>query len=67
MDIYVFCVLLGRVFCVGLITRPEEFTECGVFEHDLEDSTMRPWPARDCRAMNKYIYIYIHVIFLVTF
>jgi len=28
------CVLSGRGLCVGLITRPEESTECGVSECD---------------------------------
>ena len=37
------CVLPGRGFCVGLITRPE----CGVTECDHESSIMRrPWIAR---------------------
>jgi len=41
------CVLSGRGLCVGLITRPEESTDCGAFNQcDLETSRMRrPWPA----------------------
>jgi hypothetical protein len=30
------CLLSGRDFFVGLITRPEEFDEFGVFESDCE-------------------------------
>jgi hypothetical protein len=30
------CVLSGRGLCVGLITRPEIPTECGVSDYDLE-------------------------------
>jgi hypothetical protein len=50
--LYVFCeccVLSGRSLCVGLITRPEEPTECGVAESDRGASIMkRPWPTRGC-------------------
>jgi hypothetical protein len=34
MDVCPFCVLSGRGLCVGLITRPEESSECGVSECD---------------------------------
>ena len=40
------CVLSGRCFCVGLITRPGRITEC-----DREASTIRrPWPTGGFRA-----------------
>jgi hypothetical protein len=45
------CVLLDRILCVGLITRPEESTECGVSECDREASIMRRTrPTRGCCA-----------------
>jgi hypothetical protein len=49
------CVLSGRGFCVGLITRPEEsYRICGVSECDYEASIMRrPWPTRGCCAMGE--------------
>jgi hypothetical protein len=48
------CVLSGRGFSVGLTTRPESPTECGVSECDSEASIMRrPWPTRDCYAIKK--------------
>jgi hypothetical protein len=34
-------VLLGRGLCDGLITRPEDRTECGASECDREASIMR--------------------------
>jgi hypothetical protein len=41
------CVLSGRGLCVGLISRPEESTECGVSDCDREASIKwRPWPTR---------------------
>ena len=39
------CLLSGRGFCVGLITRPEESIECVVSECDREALiTRRLWP-----------------------
>jgi hypothetical protein len=51
------CVLSGRAFCVGLITRLEEsYTECGVSECYRETSRMRsPWPTRGCRALKRRV------------
>jgi len=46
------CVLSGRGFSVGLITRPEESYR--VSEFYFEASTMRRhWPTRDCGAIMK--------------
>jgi hypothetical protein len=42
------CVLSGRGLFLGLITRPESPTECGVSECDGKVSIMKsPWPTRD--------------------
>ena len=42
---FVNVVLSGTGLCNGLMTRPEEPTECGVSECDREASTVRrPWP-----------------------
>jgi hypothetical protein len=51
------CLLSSRGLCVGLITRPEEPTECGVFDVcDREASiTRRPWPTRGFCAMGKIV------------
>jgi hypothetical protein len=39
------CMLSGRGLCDGLITRPEESTECGVSKCDRQASTVRrPMP-----------------------
>jgi len=47
-------VLSGRNLCVGLITRPEESSECGVPERDHKSSIVRrSWPNRCCCAMVK--------------
>jgi hypothetical protein len=46
------CVFSVRGPCVGLITRPEGPTECGVTECDREASIVRrPWTTRGCYAM----------------
>ena len=46
------CVLSVRFLCVGLITRPEVPTDCGVSECDREDPIMRrPCPTKRCCAM----------------
>jgi hypothetical protein len=51
------CVLSARGLCVGVITRPEESTECGVSDCDSGTSTVRsPRPTRGCRAMTKITY-----------
>jgi hypothetical protein len=51
---YEYCVLSGRGLCVGLITRPESRTECGMSECDLEASIIRNlWPTRGCWAWKK--------------
>ena len=43
-------MLLGRIFCVGLVTP----AECGVSECDLETSTMKmPWPTRAVKRREK--------------
>jgi hypothetical protein len=48
------CVLSGRGLCVGLITLPEDPTECGVSACDREASIMRkPWPTRGSCAIGK--------------
>jgi hypothetical protein len=49
------CVLSGRGFCVGLITRREEcYRVWCVSECDREASIMRrPWPARGCCVVGK--------------
>ena len=53
---YECCVLSGRGLCIGLITRPESRTECGVSECDLEASIIRKlWPTRGCCAIKKII------------
>jgi hypothetical protein len=53
---YECCVLSGRGLCVGLITRPESRTECGVSECDHEASIIRKfWPTRGCCTMKKKI------------
>ena len=52
------CVLSGRFLCVGLITRPEGPTDCGVSEYDREDSIMRiPCPTK-LHGGEKYISSY---------
>jgi hypothetical protein len=49
-----YCVLSGRGLCVGLITRPESPTECGVSGCDGEASVMRRrWPTSGCCTMGK--------------
>jgi len=51
---YEYCVLSGRGLCVGLITRPESRSECGVYECDIEALIIRKlWPTRDCWVMKK--------------
>ena len=46
------CVLSSRGLCVGLITRPESPTECGVSECYIETSIMRGLSlTRGCSAM----------------
>ena len=41
------CVLSGRGLCDGLIIRPEDPTDCGMYECDLETSILRiPRPTR---------------------
>ena len=46
------CVLLDRGLCVGLISRPESPTGCGVSEFDRETSIMRrPWPTSGCSVL----------------
>ena len=52
------CVLSGSGLCIGLITRPESPTDCGVSnECDHESSIMRrPWPTGGggcCAVVNK--------------
>jgi hypothetical protein len=47
------CVLSSRGPCAGLVSPPSP-TECDVSECDREASIMRrPWPTRDCCAMEK--------------
>jgi hypothetical protein len=50
-------VLSGRGLCDELVPRPEEpYRMCGVSECDREASIMRrPWPTRDCCAMEKWL------------
>ena len=49
---YECCVLSDRSLCIGLITRPESRTECGVSECDLEASIRKKlWPTRGCCAI----------------
>jgi len=51
---YECCVLSGRGLCVGLITRPESRTECGVSECYLEASVIsKLWPTSGYCAMKK--------------
>jgi hypothetical protein len=46
------CVLSGRFLCVGLITRQEDPTDCGVSACDREASIMRrPSPTMGCYVM----------------
>ena len=53
---YECCVLSGRSLCVGLITRPEGTTECGVRECDRESSIMRrPLPTGGCCMMKNIV------------
>jgi hypothetical protein len=53
---YECCVLSGRGLCVGLITRPESRTECGVSECYLEASVIsKLWPTSGYCAMKKKI------------
>ena len=41
------CVSSSRSLCVGLITRPEEYADCGVSECDREAWIIRKsWPVR---------------------
>jgi hypothetical protein len=48
------CVFSGRGLCNGLITRPEESTDCGMSEFHREASIMRrPWPTRGCCLMGE--------------
>jgi len=47
------CVLSGRGIWVGLITRVESPTVCGVSEYNREASLRRPWPTRGCCATEK--------------
>jgi hypothetical protein len=45
------CMLTGRVFCDGPITRPESPAECGVSECDREPSILRrSWSTEGCCA-----------------
>jgi hypothetical protein len=47
-------VLSGRGPCVGLITRPQQFAECGVSDCDRKASRIStPWSTRGCCAMEK--------------
>ena len=49
-------MLSGRGLCVGLITRPEGTTECGVYECDLESSIMkRPLSTGGCCIMKNIV------------
>jgi len=57
------CVLSDRGLCVGVITRPQSPTDCGVSECDRETSIMRrPWPTGGCCAVVKKKYIYIYSV-----
>jgi hypothetical protein len=48
------CAQSGRGPCTGLITRPEELTECGASERDREVWILRrPRATRGCCAMEK--------------
>jgi coenzyme F420-reducing hydrogenase gamma subunit len=48
------CVLSSRVFCVGLITRPEESYRLWCLECDREASIMRrPWPTGAAERLKK--------------
>ena len=49
------CVLSGRGLCVGLITRPEGTTECGVSECDSESWIMRRPLLTGCYCVMKNI------------
>jgi hypothetical protein len=52
-DFLVNIMLSGRGLCVGPITHPEEFSECGV--SDRKTSTKRgPFPTRCNGATKKY-------------
>jgi hypothetical protein len=46
-------VLSGVGLGVGPIARPEESYRVCVIECGRESSIMRPWPTRDCCAVNK--------------
>jgi len=50
------CVLSGRGLCVGLITRAESPTGCGVSQYNREASLGWPWPTRGCCATGKKKY-----------
>ena len=50
------CVLSGRVLCVGLITRVESPTGCGVSEYNREASLRWPWPTMGCCSKEKKKY-----------
>jgi hypothetical protein len=57
------CVLSGRGFCDNPITGPEENSDCGVSECDLETSWMRgPWPTGGLCAKNKRTPLYYILI-----
>jgi hypothetical protein len=47
------CVLSVRGLCVGLITRIESPTGCGVSEYNRKTSRRWPWPTRGCYATEK--------------
>jgi len=48
------CVSSSRILCVGLVTRPDSPTECGVPECNHESSIMRrPWSTRGGCATEK--------------
>jgi hypothetical protein len=43
------CVLSGRGLHVGRLTRPDDFTDCGVSEYDREAWAIeRPWTNWGC-------------------
>ena len=58
-----------EVSCVGPITRPEDRTDWGVSECDLESSTRRrPWPTGGCRSVKENVScVYVAVIIIKSF
>ena len=61
------CVLSGRGFCDGLITRPEESYQLWcVVVCDLETSSSkrRPWPELGCSAIGKKIHLCVTLYYL---